>query len=169
VAMHSLAYVEHKDIFSQDILLVPVNENGTHWYQVAIFMKECRFQRLDSIRPEEHQPPASVVKYLTAYLEGACKHRRREELNTKCWTSGRDSSCSTSSLVVGISGQDNWWDCGVFACVCMAHLAVGSSPRTVRQSSVSVCRQLIATSIITKKLCWLKNTALGRGGHNTSL
>jgi sentrin-specific protease 1 len=96
-------WTRKKDVFSKDLIIVPIHCNGNHWTLAVINMKQKRFEYYDSLRGS----PNMVLTNLRRWLEDESLDKKKVPFDTSGWTE-----------VVWKQGQTpqqcNGWDCGIF-------------------------------------------------------
>ena len=96
-------WTRKKDVFSKDLIIVPIHCHGNHWTLAVINMKQKRFEYYDSLRG----PPGMVLTNLRRWLEDESLDKKKVPFDTSGWTE-----------VVWKQGQTpqqrNCYDCGIF-------------------------------------------------------
>ena len=121
------------DVFSKDILLVPINSNNTHWYFATIDLRDKQTRVYDSLGGSHPQTHAVLAQYMRSEHEDKKKSRLPEDF--KCADAG------------DVPQQHNHNDCGVFMLLGMDFLARGLT-LNFSQSDIPRVRQAIADTII---------------------
>jgi len=101
------------DIFTKDLILLPINIGQAHWVCATINMRLCRFEYYDSM----HAPNPSVFKHLRSYLQAEYADKKKESsgpLLLSGWKNYFSRQCPQ---------QENGWDCGVFATMALEQLS----------------------------------------------
>ena len=75
-------WTRNKDVFSKDLIIVPIHRHGNHWTLAVINMKQKRFEYYDSLRG----PPDSVLTNLRRWLEDESLDKKKEPFDTSSWT-----------------------------------------------------------------------------------
>lgn len=91
------------DIFSFDVLLVPVHMNNNHWCMAVIDMSEKKIEYYDSM----HGRNQRCLDNLKAYLESESMDKKKTAFDPTGWSFNIRSDCPE---------QMNGSDCGMFAC-----------------------------------------------------
>lgn len=100
------------DLFSKDVILIPVNHNNAHWTAAAINFRKKRIQSYDSMgtaRPEVH-------KALRKYLDDEHRNKKKKPFDFTGWVDWIDEKTPQ---------QENGYDCGVFTCQFLQALSRG--------------------------------------------
>ncbi|XP_036319126.1 uncharacterized protein LOC118733707 isoform X2 [Rhagoletis pomonella] len=92
------------DIFSKDIIPVPVHVGGVHWCMAIIHLKNRTIKYYDSMGT----PNPSVLKALEQYLKDESLDKRKQSF---------DTSGFEVESVREVPRQMNGSDCGVFSCM----------------------------------------------------
>ena len=92
------------DIFSYDIILVPVHANGLHWCMTIIHIKDKAIRYYDSMGVSN----VTVLNALNAYLQEESMDKRNIQIDMSHWTIECIQDCPK---------QSNGSDCGVFSCM----------------------------------------------------
>ncbi|KAG8905948.1 Smt3-specific protease [Tulasnella sp. 403] len=100
------------DIFSKDMILVPVNQSNTHWTCAAINMKKKRIEFYDSLRCRSEK----VFILLRQYLELEHMDKKKKHFDFTGWENFYSEETPN---------QENAFDCGVFLCMFMEGLSRG--------------------------------------------
>lgn len=106
------------DLFTKDVILLPINISSTHWVCACINMRKCRFEYYDSMRSR----PRGVFEQLKRYLLSEYEDKRKGSAGPLL-LDGWDCYVSQQSPL-----QENAFDCGVFACQTLEQLS-RRSPR----------------------------------------
>ncbi|UZJ53816.1 hypothetical protein CBS101457_003136 [Exobasidium rhododendri] len=101
------------DVFTKDIILLPINIRQQHWVCAAINMRKCRFEYYDSMMTRNPAVFTLLRNYLLAEYADK-KKDSTEPLILKGWKNyfSRQSP-----------QQMNFYDCGVFATMTMEQLS----------------------------------------------
>lgn len=92
------------DIFSVDVIPVPVHMGGVHWCMAIIHIRDKTIRYYDSMG---HANPA-VLDALEQYLRDESMDKRKIPFDTSDWTVESVRDCPM---------QQNGSDCGVFSCM----------------------------------------------------
>jgi sentrin-specific protease 1 len=90
------------DVFSKDLVIVPIHCHGNHWTLAVINFKARRFEYYDSLRGSEDR----VLEHLRRWLADEHQDKKKAAYDTSEWT---DVSWKS-----GTPQQRNGSDCGVF-------------------------------------------------------
>ena len=90
------------DVFSKDLVIVPIHCHGNHWTLAVINFKARRFEYYDSLRGSEGR----VLEHLRRWLADEHQDKKKAAYDTSEWT---DTSWKS-----GTPQQRNGFDCGVF-------------------------------------------------------
>lgn len=134
-------WTRKSDIFSCDMILIPIHL-GIHWCCAEINIKERTIFYYDSL----HNSNNKCLHLLKDYLV--------EEHKDKKGTDGSaefDLSNWIISSPKGIPGQQNGYDCGVFACI-FAEYRSRNVEFTFSQKDMKYFRDRISYEIITGRL-----------------
>lgn len=101
------------DIFSYDIIPVPVHVGGVHWCMSIIHLREKSIKYYDSMG----HPNVAVLNALNMYLQEESLDKRKIPFDTSDWTIECVSDCPQ---------QRNGSDCGVFSCMFAEFICRGS-------------------------------------------
>lgn len=132
------AWGRKKDLFSLDLCFFPVHL-GVHWCCGAIKFKEKRIEYYDSM----HGSPGPFFKNIRMYLENEHVDKKKTPIDLHEWTDYYNQK--------QIPRQLNSYDCGVFTCAFMHHLALDMDMK-FNQSHMSYWRQKLALEIYNKRL-----------------
>lgn len=126
------------DIFSYDLLPVPVHVGGIHWCMAIIRIKEKTIHYYDSMG----NPNQPVLDALERYLVDESKDKRKIALDTRDWSKESIRDCPQ---------QRNGSDCGVFSCMHAEHLTRNASLK-FSQNEMPYFRQKMVLEIATGQL-----------------
>lgn len=91
------------DIFTKDLILLPINVGQAHWVCAAINLRLRRFEYYDSMGI----PSPGVFATLRAYISDEMRDKKQLEIDLSDWTDYFAGETSPQ--------QQNGYDCGVFA------------------------------------------------------
>ncbi|KAJ7054326.1 hypothetical protein C8F01DRAFT_995404 [Mycena amicta] len=119
------------DIFSKDVILIPLNHHNTHWTAAVINFREKRIESYDSTLGDS----STIFKLLRQYLD----HEHRKKKNVPFdFTDWKDY------ISKDIPSQENGSDCGVFTCQFLESLSRGQEHFNFTQKDMLyLCRQMI--------------------------
>jgi sentrin-specific protease 1 len=101
------------DIFTKDLVLLPINMGQLHWVCAAINMRQCRFEYYDSLRGQNRR----VFVILRDYLASEYNDKKKGSagpLDMSGWKNYFSRQSPT---------QANGSDCGVFSCMTLEQLS----------------------------------------------
>ncbi|KAF9270478.1 cysteine proteinase [Marasmius fiardii PR-910] len=128
------------DIFSKDVILIPVNHNNMHWTGAAINFRRRRIESHDSMNTMDR---SRVFKHLRAYLDAEHRNKKKTPFDFSEWndyTSGDTPQ------------QENGYDCGVFTCQFLESLSRGEETFNFTQSDIPYLRRRMIWEIGNAKL-----------------
>ncbi|XP_017128479.1 sentrin-specific protease 1 [Drosophila elegans] len=128
------------DLFSKDIIPVPVHSNGVHWCMAIIHMRDKTILYYDSIGGGNQK----VLDALEAYLREESLDKRKLSFDTSGFRIGN---------ALNVPQQKNSRDCGVFACM-FAEYLTRDAPITFSQDNIDYFRRKMALEISGGEL-WL--------------
>lgn len=126
------------DIFTYDVLPVPVHVSGVHWCMAIIRMKDKIIRYYDSMGNSN----PNVLDNLERYLMEESMDKRKVSLDTSDWKKECIRDCPQ---------QGNGSDCGVFSCMFAEHLTRNASLK-FSQNEMPYFRQKMVLEIATGKL-----------------
>lgn len=126
------------DIFSFDLIPIPVHVGGIHWCMAIIRMTEKIIRYYDSMG----NPNQPVLDALERYLIEEAKDKKKITLDTSDWIKQSVTDCPR---------QMNGSDCGVFSCMFAEHLTRGSQIG-FGQSDMPYFREKMVLEISTGEL-----------------
>ncbi|XP_073834403.1 ulp1 [Musca autumnalis] len=126
------------DIFSKDVIPVPVHVGGVHWCMAIIHMKNRTIKYYDSMGT----PNPSVLKALEQYLKDESLDKRKQPF---------DTSDFQIESVQGVPRQMNGSDCGVFSCM-FAEYITRNKEITFSQQNMEYFREKMILEIVTGEL-----------------
>lgn len=107
------AWTRKVDIFTKDLILLPINMGQMHWVCAAINMRKCRFEYYDSM----HGRNRAIFTILRNYLQSEYADKKKESAGPLL-LSGWTNYYSKQS-----PSQSNGFDCGVFASMTLEQLS----------------------------------------------
>ncbi|GAW83714.1 sentrin-specific protease 1 [Plasmodium gonderi] len=96
------------DIFSFDLILIPLHIGGNHWTLGSINIKEKKIKLYDSL----NMPNKKFFEYMKRYIVDEMRDKKQKELDVSAWEYNKDGRSEA-----GIPYQENGYDCGVFTCM----------------------------------------------------
>nr|XP_023654773.1 sentrin-specific protease 1-like [Paramormyrops kingsleyae] len=127
------------DIFSSDILLVPIHL-GVHWCLSVVDFRKKRITYFDSMGGSNDE----ACKILLKYLEQESHDKRGQQLGTSSWV-------LESKKRNEIPQQMNGSDCGMFTCK-YAEYITKDRPITFTQKHMPYFRRRMVWEILNRKL-----------------
>jgi len=130
------------DIFTKDIILIPVNLGNQHWTCAAINMKKKRIEYYDSMGSRR----AKVYMLLRDYLNKEHMTKKSKPFDFTGWEDFFDNE--------NVPQQENGWDCGVFTCMFMEGLSRGEEVEdfVFEQRNMPYLRQRLMWEISRQRL-----------------
>lgn len=128
------------DLFSKDIIPVPVHCNGVHWCMAIIHMRNKTIRYYDSMG----KPNQDVLDALESYLRQESLDKRKQPF---------DTSGFKIESVPNVPQQTNGSDCGVFSCM-FAEYITRDAPITFSQEHMEYFRKKMVLEIAGGQL-WL--------------
>ncbi|XP_061909123.1 sentrin-specific protease 1-like isoform X1 [Entelurus aequoreus] len=132
-------WTKKMDIFSKDILLVPVHLR-MHWCLSVVDFRQKAVTYFDSMGGNNDE----ACKVLLEYLQQESKDKKGQELDTTGWT-----LCSKTRNE--IPQQMNGSDCGMFTCK-YADYITKDKPITFTQKQMPYFRRRMVWEIVNRKL-----------------
>ncbi|WOO79693.1 Sentrin-specific protease [Vanrija pseudolonga] len=102
------------DIFALDKLLIPINHGNSHWVCAVINFKQRRIEYYDSLADSGRR--YEVFKTLRGYLQSEHQEKKGSSFDLRKWEDQFDPDTPK---------QNNYTDCGVFACQTLESTARG--------------------------------------------
>jgi sentrin-specific protease 1 len=134
-----------QDVFSFDLLLVPVNHANTHWTLAAVWPRARRIEHYDSL------PSGGAARHV---MDTLARYMQREaaDKGTGGGGQGPGQRWATHSARNGVPRQEDGCACGVFAASLGAHLAAGRArPFGLSQADVPALRLRIAADCLARR------------------
>ena len=128
------------NVFSKDLIFVPIHCSGNHWTLALINLRQKRFEFYDSLRGSE----ALIFVHLRRWLQDEFYDKRKQVLDTSLWPNIIWSKNETPE-------QYNGSDCGIFMCYTARFLAC-DAVLNFSQSVMDYLRQRMTFEIATAKL-----------------
>jgi len=100
------------NLFSKDVILIPINHSNAHWTAAAINLRQKRIESYDSMGMARHV----VFTNLRKYLDAEHRDKKKEPFDFTGWEDIAPEDAPQ---------QDNGWDCGVFTCHFLEALSRG--------------------------------------------
>uniref|UniRef100_W8AV12 Sentrin-specific protease 1 n=1 Tax=Ceratitis capitata TaxID=7213 RepID=W8AV12_CERCA len=126
------------DIFSKDIIPVPVHVGGVHWCMAIIHLKNRTIKYYDSMGT----PNPTVLKALEQYLKDESLDKRKQPY---------DTSNFEIESVRDVPRQMNGSDCGVFSCM-FAEYITRNREITFSQQNMEYFRHKMILEIVSGEL-----------------
>ncbi|KAH9947665.1 cysteine proteinase [Amylocystis lapponica] len=127
------------DIFSKNIVLIPVNHNNAHWTAAAINFDKKRIESHDSMGMGRQ----SVFDLLRKYLDAEHRNKKNKPFDFDGWSDYFNED---------LPQQENGWDCGVFTCQFLESLSRGEERFTFQQDHMPYVRRRMLWEIGKVKL-----------------
>uniref|UniRef100_A0A7S0IT36 Ubiquitin-like protease family profile domain-containing protein n=1 Tax=Calcidiscus leptoporus TaxID=127549 RepID=A0A7S0IT36_9EUKA len=131
-------WTKRVDIFSKDIVIVPIHCHGNHWTLALINFMQRRFEYLDSLFGGD----GGVLANLRRYLEDEHLNKKQASYDTNGW----QDLCHSE-----IPRQRNGFDCGVFMCT-NANLIARGAALTFTQAELPYLRRRMVFEILQAEL-----------------
>ncbi|XP_016954570.3 uncharacterized protein LOC108027574 isoform X2 [Drosophila biarmipes] len=126
------------DIFSKDVIPVPVHCNGVHWCMAIIHLRNKTIRYYDSMG----KPNQAVLNALEAYLREESLDKRKQPF---------DTSGFVIENVPNVPQQLNGSDCGVFSCMFAEYIS-RDVPITFSQAEMEYFRRKMVLEIVAGEL-----------------
>ncbi|KAK7463847.1 hypothetical protein VKT23_007183 [Stygiomarasmius scandens] len=127
------------DIFSKDIVIIPVNHNNMHWTGAAINFRRKRIESYDSMGMDR----SMVYKRLRNYLDAEHKNKKKTPFDFTDWV---DYTLNDTPQ------QENGYDCGVFTCQFLESLSRGEESFNFTQKDIPYLRRKMVWEIGNARL-----------------
>jgi sentrin-specific protease 1 len=133
-------WTKNIDIFSCDLILIPLNLNKSHWALGAINFQMKRFQYFDSLGDSSKD----FFRLIRIYMENEHFEKKKSPFNFEGWQN-RQEPCPK---------QTNNCDCGEFVCRFAEYLSRGKTLRsdTFNTYDMTYFRRRHALEILNNKL-----------------
>ncbi|EJD55463.1 cysteine proteinase [Auricularia subglabra TFB-10046 SS5] len=122
------------DIFSKDVILIPINHNNSHWTAAAINFRRKRIESYDSMGMKRD----NVLQLLRQYLEKEHQDKRKKPFDFTSWTDYAPEDTPQ---------QENCYDCGVFTCQFLETLSRGEEEFAFQQKDMPYLRRKMVWEI----------------------
>lgn len=122
------------DIFSQDVVLIPVNHHNAHWTAGAINFQKKRFESYDSMGMAKEV----VWRKLREYVHAEHQNKKKKPFNFDGWENWAPDSTPQ---------QENGFDCGVFTCQFLESLSRGEDDFIFTQKDMPYLRRRMVWEI----------------------
>lgn len=126
------------DIFSKDVILIPINHHNAHWTSAAINFRRKRIESYDSMGTNRE----IVFKFLRLYLDAEHRNKKKTPFDFTGW---QDRSLQEPL-------QENGYDCGVFTCQFMQGLSKGDEAIRFSQKDMPSLRRRMIWEIGNARL-----------------
>ncbi|KAG6885941.1 hypothetical protein C0993_007443 [Termitomyces sp. T159_Od127] len=126
------------DIFSKDVILIPINHSNAHWTSAAINFRKKRIESFDSMGIRRDM----VFKALRAYIDAEHRNKKKTPFDFRDW---QDYSIDEPQ-------QENGYDCGVFTCQFLQGLSRGDDVIRFTQKDMPALRRRMIWEIGNAKL-----------------
>lgn len=94
------------DLLAKDKILVPINQDGTHWVLAVINIRDKRFEFYDALPSGHRAFEKQVLANLRRWLCDESLDKRKKPLDVEDWVDHAPTH---------IPHQSNGYDCGMFA------------------------------------------------------
>ncbi|KAL0579803.1 hypothetical protein V5O48_002214 [Marasmius crinis-equi] len=132
-------WTKKMDLFSKDVVLIPVNHNNMHWTGAAINFRKKRIESYDSMNMDRGR----VFKLLRGYLDAEHRNKKKTPFDFTDW---RDYTLDDTPQ------QENGYDCGVFTCQFLESLSRGEESFNFTQSDIPYLRRRMIWEIGNARL-----------------
>ncbi|TFK20152.1 cysteine proteinase [Coprinopsis marcescibilis] len=122
------------DIFSKDVILIPVNHRNQHWTAAAINFKAKRFESYDSLNMAGEE----VCERLREYVAAEHLNKKKKPFDFTGWK---------SHVAEDTPQQENGYDCGVFTCQALESLSRGEDKFIFSQKDMMYLRRRMVWEI----------------------
>ncbi|TRM61417.1 hypothetical protein BD626DRAFT_77397 [Schizophyllum amplum] len=127
------------DLFSKDVVIMPINHSNTHWTSAAINFRRKRIEYYDSLGSRS----TMVYKTLRAYVDAEHRNKKKKPFDFTGWEDFFDDSAPQ---------QENAFDCGVFSCQFMEAISRGEETWSFEQKNMPYLRRRMIWEIGNAKL-----------------
>ena len=124
-------WTQRKDVFSKDLIIVPIHVNGNHWTLAVINFTLKRFEYYDSLFGD----PGDVLLNLRRWLEDESVDKRNTRFDASSYV---DVVYKTST-----PKQSNGYDYGVFMLTTARYLACDAKLTFTQEDMPSLRRRLV--------------------------
>ncbi|KIM84540.1 hypothetical protein PILCRDRAFT_818108 [Piloderma croceum F 1598] len=127
------------DLFSKDVVLIPVNHNNAHWTAAIINFRRKRIESYDSMGMDRGE----VFKLLRIYLDAEHLNKKKKPFDFTGWE---------DYLLEDTPEQENGYDCGIFTCQFLERISRGEERFNFTQADMPYLRRLMIWEIGHAKL-----------------
>ncbi|KAI0321677.1 cysteine proteinase [Amylostereum chailletii] len=127
------------DIFSKDVLLIPVNHNNMHWTGAAVNFRRKRIESYDSMGSKNKH----VFQVIRSYLNDEHKSKKKTPFDFTDWV---------DYTLPDTPQQENGYDCGVFTCQFLETLSRGEETFNFTQKNIKYLRRRMVWEIAHTQL-----------------
>ncbi|KJA14230.1 hypothetical protein HYPSUDRAFT_150660, partial [Hypholoma sublateritium FD-334 SS-4] len=127
------------DIFSKDVVFMPVNHRNTHWAAAAINFRRKRFESYDSLGMLK----GLVFQKLRSYVKLEHQNKKKKDFDFTGWSDWAPDSTPR---------QENCCDGGVFTCQYMEAISRGEDHFYFSQQDIPYLRRRMIWEIGNVKL-----------------
>ncbi|KAF8168307.1 hypothetical protein B0H34DRAFT_816038 [Crassisporium funariophilum] len=128
------------DIFSKDVILIPVNHSNAHWTAAAINFRRKRVESYDSMGMAKE----TVFKHLRAYIDAEHSNKKKRPFDFTGWENWAPDDTTPQ--------QENGYDCGVFTCQFLESLSRGEEFFSFTQKDMTYLRRRMIWEIGNARL-----------------
>ncbi|KAF7310733.1 Cysteine proteinase [Mycena chlorophos] len=132
-------WTKKMDIFSKDVILIPVNHANVHWTAAAINFKQKRIESYDSMLDDR----PNVFKVLREYVNQEHLNKKKKPFDFTGWV---DYTSANTPC------QENGYDCGVFTCQFLESLSRGVPRFNFTQKDIPYLRRRMLWEIGNARL-----------------
>ncbi|KAF8917809.1 cysteine proteinase [Mucidula mucida] len=127
------------DIFTKDVVLIPVNHNNVHWTGAAINFRQKRVESYDSMNIYHK----GVFKHLRMYIDAEHKNKKKAPFDFTGWV---------DYTLEDTPQQENGYDCGVFTCQFLQALSRGEEAFNFTQKDIPYLRRRMIWEVAHARL-----------------
>ncbi|XP_026470458.1 sentrin-specific protease-like [Ctenocephalides felis] len=131
-------WTKNVDIFTYDLMPIPVHVNGFHWCMLIIDFTHKSIKYYDSLDGSDQ----GVLDMMESYLKDESLDKKKIPLDTSTWT---------KEIVKDIPQQENGYDCGVFSCMFAEYICRGAKI-DFSQNDMEYFRKKMHLEIVNGKL-----------------
>ncbi|KAL7416767.1 hypothetical protein BDY24DRAFT_378204 [Mrakia frigida] len=131
------------DIFTKDLVLIPINQGNQHWTSAVINFKQKRIEAYDSMGEGYAK---NVFKMLKGYLQSESMDKKKVPFDFTGWEFYTDSRSTPQQL--------NGFDCGIFTCQILESVSrgLGHGKWSFGQENMPYLRRRMMLEIFRMKL-----------------
>ena len=129
-------WVPNKVFQDYDKLIIPINDNNTHWYLAVVNLRDKRVEFYDSMRESVRE---QALETLLGWLEQTYPARFKTAFPSSEWSTLTNPPGS-------VPQQGNGRDCGVFTCLFAAYCSL-DAPFNFSQADIQLLRHYMENVI----------------------